>query len=365
MILSMVAPYIKDNQLTYDDFDYVFGKILIHRDQYTVVDFLENKGIHLVDVIIPSTEVIDNPEIMTESNHEKTPSKIDINKEQAPHDKESSDIVKQPLLEKHNIYQSNEQLCLLAQRGSQQAMQDLCIKNERLVKKIAGRYEQQTTLLDLEDLMQVGYGGLMRAVKRFQAAKGVRFSTYAVFWIRQAIDRALKTEDLLVRLPVHMHEKIYRVVKYDNKLWNQGIMNLDDRIKQIALICKIEVKEVEKIMMYRDQFYHKVSLDKPVGEEQGSSLCDFIPDKGSPSVEEQICNKQMVEEVNAVLKTLTEKQANVIRLRFGFDGSKGKTLEEIGQEYGLSRERIRQIEEKALRRLRHSSRSRRLRDYKI
>lgn len=365
MILSMVAPYIKDNQLTYDDFDYVFGKILIHRDQYTVVEFLENKGIHLVDVIIPSKEAIDNPEIMTESNHEKTLSKIDINEKQAPHDKESSDIVKQPLLEKLNIYQSNEQLCLLAQRGSQQAMQDLCIKNERLVKKIASRYKQRTTLLDLEDLMQVGYGGLMRAVKRFQAAKGVRFSTYAVFWIRQAIDRALKTEDLLVRLPVHMHEKIYRVAKCDNKLWNQGIVNLDDRIERIALICKIEVKEVEKIMMYRDQFYHKVSLDTPVGEEQGSFLCDFIPDKESPSVEEQVCNKQMVEEVNAVLKTLTEKQANVIRLRFGFDGSKGKTLEEIGQEYGLSRERIRQIEEKALRRLRHSSRSRRLRDYKM
>ena len=106
----MVAPYIKDNQLTYDDFDYVFGKILIHRDQYTVVEFLENKGIHLVDVIIPSKEAIDNPEIMTESNHEKTLSKIDINEKQAPHDKESSDIVKQPLLEKLNIYQSNEQL---------------------------------------------------------------------------------------------------------------------------------------------------------------------------------------------------------------------------------------------------------------
>lgn len=356
MLLKMIAPYVKNNQLTYDDFDRVFGNILTHRDQYIVVDHLEDKGIHLVDILDSDVEVNGIKEEVSDKEI------IEANKRKESTDKDIG-IQDRPLLGERKIYQTNEQLCILIQRGSRQAMQDLCIKNKRLVWKVAQGYRKITTLLDFEDLTQIGYVGLLRAAIRFRPEKETQFSTYAMFWIKQVMGRTIKTEDLLIRLPVHMHDRVYKIAKYDNELWEQGIEDLEERIDRIASSCEMEATKVRKIMMYRDRFFHAVSLDAPIGEDHNTLLGELLPVE-EVSVENQVCNKQMVEEVNAVLGTLTEKEADIIRRRFGFKDGHEETLEEIGKTYGVTRERIRQIEEKAMRRLRHPSRSRRLRDYK-
>lgn len=357
MLLKMIAPYVKNSQLTYDDFDRIFGNILTHRDQYIVVDHLEEKGIHLVDILDSDVEVNGIQEEVS-----------DQELGEAHKQKESTDkgigTQDRPLLGERKIYQTNEQLCILIQRGSRQAMQDLCIKNKRLVQKVAWGYQKITTLLDCEDLEQIGYGGLIRAAMRFCPEKETQFSTYAMFWVKQVMGRAIKTEDLLIRLPVNMHDTVYKIAKYDNELWGQGVEDLEERIDRIASSCEMEATKVRKIMMYRDRFFHAVSLDAPIGEDRNTSLGELLPAAEETSVENQVCNKQMVEEVNTVLGTLTEKEADIIRRRFGLKDGHEETLEEIGKIYGVTRERIRQIEVKAIRRLRHPSRSRRLRDYK-
>lgn len=355
MIDKLVAPYVKNQRLTYDDFDKIFDSFLTHKDEYEVVDYLDSKGIELVDEF---SEDVD------ESSFDKIDSVLDLNDQQDDEADSEADISKEALVVYNkNVRQRNSTLCMMIQQGNKQAMQDLCVKNKRLVLKYAYQYSKQTKFLTVDDLAQFGYLGLMRAAKGYDATKETSFSTYAVIWIKQAIWRAIMDKETTVRMPVHMCERIYKVEKYDNQFAREGIEDLSKRINMIAEICEMTEEKVIEAMTYRQQYMQSVSLDIPVGEDNNSFLRDYVTDEEAPSVEDTVAEDFLKEQLLKILSTLQPREEKVIRLRFGLDDGRAETLQEIGDKFGVTRERIRQIEEKALRKLRHPSRSRDLRDY--
>ena len=305
-----------------------------------------------VDVIDEDVEQVDNTELTDSEETEydiSMPENINIDDPVRMYLKE---IGKVPLL----TAEEEVELATRMAEGDESAKQKLAEANLRLVVSIAKRYVGRGMLF--LDLIQEGNLGLIKAVEKFDYQKGYKFSTYSTWWIRQAITRAIADQARTIRIPVHMVETINKLIRVSRQLLQQyGRDPLPEELAKEMNISEEKVREILKIAQ------EPVSLETPIGEEEDSHLGDFIPDDDAPAPAEAAAFTLLKEQLMDVLDTLTPREEKVLKLRFGLEDGRARTLEEVGKEFQVTRERIRQIEAKALRKLRHPSRSKKLRDF--
>ena len=346
----------KKNMLEYQEISDFFADMQLDSDKFeTILDFLEANNIDVLritdddaddDILL---EVDDDDEIEVEKIDLSVPDGVSIEDPVRMYLKE---IGKVPLL-------SAEEEIELAKRmelGDQEAKKRLAEANLRLVVSIAKRYVGRGMLF--LDLIQEGNLGLIKAVEKFDYRKGYKFSTYATWWIRQAITRAIADQARTIRIPVHMVETINKLIRVSRQLLQE--LGREPTPEEIAAEMNMPVERVREILKISQE---PVSLETPIGEEEDSHLGDFIQDDNVPVPADAAAFTLLKEQLEEVLGTLTEREQKVLTLRFGLEDGRARTLEEVGREFNVTRERIRQIEAKALRKLRHPSRSRKLKDY--
>jgi len=323
-------------------------------DMYEV---FSSKGIEIVDELPDDAERVEEPEIL--EKEEITADEVDIDLT-IPDGISIDDPVRMYLKEIGRVpLLTGDEEIKLAQRmeqGDEEAKRRLAEANLRLVVSIAKRYVGRGMLF--LDLIQEGNLGLIKAVEKFDYNKGYKFSTYATWWIRQAITRAIADQARTIRIPVHMVETINKLIRVSRQLLQE--LGREPLPEEIAKEMDISVERVREIMKIAQE---PVSLETPIGEEEDSHLGDFIEDQDAQAPAEAASFMLLKEQLEEVLDTLTPREEKVLRLRFGLDDGRARTLEEVGQHFGVTRERIRQIEAKALRKLRHPSRSKKLKDF--
>lgn len=334
-----------------------FNDMELETDQMEkVFEYLEASGIDVLR-INGDIEEEEEVEIILAEEEEVDVEKIDLS---VPDGINIEDPVRMYLKEIGKVPLLNaEEEVELAKRmadGDEEAKKRLAEANLRLVVSIAKRYVGRGMLF--LDLIQEGNLGLIKAVEKFDYHKGFKFSTYATWWIRQAITRAIADQARTIRIPVHMVETINKLIRVSRQLLQE--LGREPSPEEIAVELEIPVERVREILKISQE---PVSLETPIGEEEDSHLGDFIQDDNVPVPAEAAAQTLLKEQLDEVLDTLTDREQKVLRLRFGMNDGRARTLEEVGKEFDVTRERIRQIEAKALRKLRHPSRSRKLRDY--
>ena len=346
----------KKNMLEYQEISDFFADLKLDAEKLEkVLEYLELNGVDVLRITDDESddaillEVDDDDDVEVEKIDLSVPDGVSIEDPVRMYLKE---IGKVPLL-------SAEEEIELAKRmeeGDEEAKKRLSEANLRLVVSIAKRYVGRGMLF--LDLIQEGNLGLIKAVEKFDYSKGYKFSTYATWWIRQAITRAIADQARTIRIPVHMVETINKLVRVSRQLLQQ--LGREPSPEEIAAEMNMPVERVREILKISQE---PVSLETPIGEEEDSHLGDFIQDDNVPVPADAAAFTLLKEQLREVLSTLTEREQKVLRLRFGLDDGRARTLEEVGKEFNVTRERIRQIEAKALRKLRHPSRSRKLKDF--
>ncbi len=353
-INALIEKGKKNGVLTQKELNDALSEMQISPEAYEkVLDSLEAMG---VDVVSEVTEPPEE-ELMMDDGEEFSAENEDLS---VPEGIATDDPVRMYLKEigKVPLLTAEEEL-EIAQRmaaGDEEARKKLSESNLRLVVSIAKRYVGRG--MQFLDLIQEGNLGLIKAVEKFDYRKGYKFSTYATWWIRQAITRAIADQARTIRIPVHMVETINKLIRVSRQLLQEyGREPTPEEIAKEMGVSEEKVREITKIAQ------EPVSLETPIGEEEDSHLGDFIPDDDIPAPAEAAAFTMLKEQLTDVLDTLTPREEKVLRLRFGLDDGRARTLEEVGREFNVTRERIRQIEAKALRKLRHPSRSKKLKDF--
>ena len=353
-INALIEKGKKNGVLTQKELNDALSEMQISPEAYEkVLDSLEAMG---VDVVSEVTEPPEE-ELMMDDGEEFSAENEDLS---VPEGIATDDPVRMYLKEigKVPLLTAEEEL-EIAQRmaaGDEEARKKLSESNLRLVVSIAKRYVGRG--MQFLDLIQEGNLGLIKAVEKFDYSKGYKFSTYATWWIRQAITRAIADQARTIRIPVHMVETINKLIRVSRQLLQEyGREPTPEEIAKEMGVSEEKVREITKIAQ------DPVSLETPIGEEEDSHLGDFIPDDDIPAPAEAAAFTMLKEQLTDVLDTLTPREEKVLRLRFGLDDGRARTLEEVGREFNVTRERIRQIEAKALRKLRHPSRSKKLKDF--
>ena len=339
-----IADFFSEYELSEDNFDRIY-------------EFMEENGIDLLTIVEEEEEDVPDEDIDLSEEEEVDVENIDLS---VPDGVSIEDPVRMYLKEigKVPLLTAEEEIELAKrmEKGDEEAKRRLAEANLRLVVSIAKRYVGRGMLF--LDLIQEGNLGLIKAVEKFDYTKGYKFSTYATWWIRQAITRAIADQARTIRIPVHMVETINKLIRVSRQLLQE--LGREPTPEEIAAEMNLPVERVREILKISQE---PVSLETPIGEEEDSHLGDFIQDDNVPVPAEAAAFTLLKEQLVEVLETLTDREQKVLRLRFGLDDGRARTLEEVGKEFKVTRERIRQIEAKALRKLRHPSRSKKLKDY--
>ncbi len=352
----------KKNVLEYQEISDFFKESPLDVEQMEkVFDFLEASGVDVLRINgNDQDELILDDEVELENLDEEEEVELDKIDLSVPEGVSIEDPVRMYLKEigKVPLLTAEEEIELAKRMedGDEDAKKRLAEANLRLVVSIAKRYVGRGMLF--LDLIQEGNLGLIKAVEKFDYRKGYKFSTYATWWIRQAITRAIADQARTIRIPVHMVETINKLIRVSRQLLQE--LGREPTPEEIAQVMEMPVERVREILKISQE---PVSLETPIGEEEDSHLGDFIQDDNVPVPADAAAFTLLKEQLSEVLGTLTEREQKVLRLRFGLDDGRARTLEEVGREFNVTRERIRQIEAKALRKLRHPSRSRKLKDY--